>query len=99
MYGDLKPENVVAPPSECSAELLTGSVTQRAEITSSNHAKLTDFGGCRPVTDEALQIEAQQRAVHGDLESTSGRIRAAASGSSLPTVDRILAKPCAASAA
>ena len=22
------------------------------KVTSSNHAKLTDFGGCRPVTDE-----------------------------------------------
>ena len=25
-------------------------------MTSSSHAKLTDFGGCRPVTDEAVVI-------------------------------------------
>ena len=45
----------VHPQSQAHGRLSLYTYTPlEAEITSSNHAKLTDFGGCRPVTEEVL---------------------------------------------
>ena len=67
MYGDLKPENVVAACLLCIQHRSTRMFHQHAfqalvttQVTSSNHAKLTDFGGCRPITDEAPALPWSQ---------------------------------------
>ena len=43
-----------------------GSSGSASEITSSNHAKLTDFGGCRAITEEVPKVVVTE--VRAELE-------------------------------